>query len=395
MFSCYNLSAMNWLIITVLIFAQQPVKTPESQGGAERNNAKSARVDKADHDSHGNTTQPTPISPPPTVGPEAKGNPGTAANAAAASNQQTNEEDRAIQRKLEWFTGILAAVGFLQLVVMFLTWLVYRRQAGEMRRSRHEMRRQRHVMYRQYRVMRDQIAQMESAGKQTAELINQASTQSGLMALAGTHTETLAAQAEKQSKLTQRQLDLANRPWICIDSVTAASDFTFRDSGDAVIFVAYQIRNVGHSVAQHLQPWVEPIITGITDPREVKDRISTQLRKPIDSAFDHGQLIFPGQVLVNTYPVLIRKEVLEDAIKNSPFKETEDKRMPCLGLELFICFDYQSTLDQTVHHQTQSMYTISRPGPNGMAMGTFFPSQKVYKANEIVMGYKGYGAYAD
>lgn len=386
---------MKWLIITVIVLAQQPVKAPESKGTTEANHAQSTAGAKKTETNQTQSARSAPSPAQTAVVAEAQRNTAAASNHTTTQSQQTSDEDRATQRKLTWFTGVLAGVGIAQLVVMFLTWLVYKRQAGEMRRSRHEMRRQRHVMYRQYRVMRDQIAQMEAAGKQTAELINQAATQSGLMALAGTHTETLAAQAEKQSKLTQRQLDLANRPWICIDSVTAASDFTFRDSGDAVIFVAYQIRNVGHSVAQHLQPWVEPIITGITDPREVKDRISTQLRKPIDSAFDHGQLIFPSQVLVNTYPVLIRKEVLEDAIKNSPFKEPEDKRMPCLGLELFICFDYQSTLDQTVHHQTQSMYAISHPGPNGMAMGTFFPSQKIYKANEMVMGYKGYGAYAD
>src|SRR5579862_8015639 len=33
----------------------------------------------------------------------------------------------------------------------------------------------------------------------------------------GTHTETLAQQAVRQSDLTQRQFNLANRPWISID----------------------------------------------------------------------------------------------------------------------------------------------------------------------------------
>jgi hypothetical protein len=205
----------------------------------------------------------------------------------------------------------------------------------------------------------------------------------------------LAAQAVKQSSLTQRQLDLANRPWICIDSVTPASDLTFKDSGEAVIFLAYQIRNVGHSVAQHLQPWIEPIITGIHNPVEVMARISAQLKKPIDSAFDHGKVIFPSQVIVDTYPVLIRKEIVDDAIANSPFKEQGDKRVPCFGLELFVCFDYQSTLAPTIHHQTQSMFMLSRADPRGFAMGTFYPSQRVYRANEISVGYKGYGAHAD
>jgi flagellar biogenesis protein FliO len=51
---------------------------------------------------------------------------------------KTSDEELGIQQKLTWFTGVLAGVGVLQLVVMFLTWLVYRRQAHEMRRQRHE-----------------------------------------------------------------------------------------------------------------------------------------------------------------------------------------------------------------------------------------------------------------
>jgi hypothetical protein len=382
---------MKWLILAVILIAQQPAKAPEGKRTAESDGAQSGAHTKTGESKQSPSPQPTPGPTQPTVGTENERRGSTAANHLGAGNQQTSDEDRATQRKLTWFTEVLALVGVLQLVIMFFTLRVYTRQAREMRRSRHEMRRQRHVMFGQYRAMRDQIAQMEQAGRQTGELIAQASTQSGLLALAGTHTETLAAQAVKQSSLTQRQLDLANRPWICIDSVTPASDMTFKDSGEAVIFLTYQLRNVGHSVAQHLQPWFEAIITGIHNPVEVRDRISAQLKKPINSAFDHGKLIFPSQVIVDAYPVLIRKEVIQDAIKNSPFKQADDKRMPCFGLELFVCFDYQSTLDPAIHHQTQSMYILAHSGPGG---GAFYPSQRVYKANEIRVAYKGHGAYA-
>jgi hypothetical protein len=210
----------------------------------------------------------------------------------------------------------------------------------------------------------------------------------------GKHTETLAQQAVKQSNLTQRQLDLTNRPWVCLDSIIPASDFTFKDSGEAVIFFRYQIRNVGHSVAQHLHLWIEPIVTGVHNPVEVKERISALLRKPIDSVFDHGKLIFPSQIIVDNYPVLIRKEVVDAAVKNSQFKDG-DKQLPCFGFELFVCFDYQSTLDATIHHQTQSMYILAHADPRGFSSGAFYPSQRVYRAAEMSVGYKGYGAYAD
>jgi hypothetical protein len=363
---------MQWLvIIAILVLTQQPAKVPQGDGTAESDSAQSAAHAKR------TASNPTPSAQSAPVPTQAPASTATTNDRAGTSSQHTPDEARATQRKLTWFTGVLAVVGVLQLAVMFVTWLVYKRQAREMRRSRHEMRRQRHVMFDQYKAMRGQMAQMEEAARQTEELIKQASTQSGLMALAGTHTEQLAQQAVKQSSLTQRQLDLANRPWICLDSIAAASDLVFKDSGEAVIFFNYQLRNVGHSVAQHLQPWIEPIIVGIDDPREVKDRISAQLKKPIDSSFDHGKLIFPSQIIVDAYPVLIRKEVVENAIKNSPFKGEGDKAMPCLSLELFVCFDYQSTLDATVHHQTQSMCILTHPGPSGLAMGTFYPTQKI------------------
>lgn len=317
-----------------------------------------------------------------------------------------SSDDIEIQRQLAKYTRNLVWVGIGQAVVLAGTLLVIWRQANLMKthaahlKSLADAAESNNIAAGgQLKAMQDQLGQMESSGKQTDKMIEHASqqvaaikSQAELMKSAGTHTETLAAQAVKQSDLTQRQLDLANRPWICIDSVTPASDLTFKDSGEAVIFFAYQIRNVGHSVAQHLQPWVEPIITGINDPLEVKERISTQLRKPIDSAFDHGKLIFPGQIIVDTYPVLIRKEAVDSAIANSPFMGADNNPMPCFGFELFVCFDYQSTLDPTIHHQTQSMFILTHAG---LRNGVFYPSQRAYRANEIRVGYKGYGAYAD
>jgi hypothetical protein len=282
-------------------------------------------------------------------------------------------------------TIALVIVGIVGTVVALITLFHIKRQADTLD---------------EHKTKFDELAKAANSNAQASILqvqamqgqITEMSIQSGLMEAGGKHTERLAQQAVKQSGLTQRQLDLANRPWVCIDSVTPASDLTFRDSGDAVLFFAYQLRNVGHSVAQHLQPWFEPVINGIHDPLEVRDRISAQLKRPVDSAFDHGKLIFPSQTIVDKYPVLIRKEVLEKAIQNSPYKVSDIERMPCIGVELFVCFDYQSTLDSTVHHQTQNMYILTHIGPRD---GVFFPSQKVYKVNELRVGYKGYGAYAD
>jgi hypothetical protein len=381
---------MKWLVFAIVILAQQPAKAPEGKGTAESNSAQSAAHAKSTKNKQTPSAQSPPASKQTPVVMESQRSSTTATNHTETSSQQTSDEDRATQRKLTWFTGVLAGVGVLQLLVMFLTWLVYKRQAGEMRRSRHEMRRQRHVMFGQYKAMRDQIAQMEEAGKQTGELIKHASTQSGLMALAGTHTEKLSQQAVRQSDLTQRQFDLANRPWISIDVVKAASNLEFRENGDVLIFFIYQIRNVGHSVAQHISPWIEPIITGVDNPVEVRARISEQLKRPIDSYFDHGKLIFPNQVITDRYPVMIRPEKLVQALEKSPFKDRDQSVIRAIGLEIFVCFDYQSTVDPSRHHQTQSMYLLSYRG-NGM----FLPSQKSYGMDGLGLVFKGFGAYAD
>jgi hypothetical protein len=381
---------MKWLMLAIIIVTQQPAKSPEDKRTAESNSAQSAAHTKSTKSKQSPPAQSTPSAAQTPVAMEGQRSGAAASDHANPSSQQTVDEGRATQRKLTWFTGVLAGVGVLQLVVMFLTWLVYKRQAREMRRSRHEMRRQRHVMFGQYKAMRDQITQMEEAGRQTGELIKQSSTQSGLMALAGTHTEQLAQQAVRQSDLTQRQFDLANRPWICIDVVKAASNLEFRENGDVVILFGYQIRNVGHSVAQHISPWIEPIIVTVDNPVEIRARISEQLKKPIDSYFDHGKLIFPNEVITDRYPVMIRPEKLAQALDKSPFKDRDGGVVRAIGLEIFVCFDYQSTVDPSKHHQTQSMYLLSYRG-NGM----FLQSQKTYGMDGLSLAFKGFGAYAD
>lgn len=117
---------MKWLLLAVLIFAQQPANAPKSSPAAESNNANSvSRTQKT----NGNQRQPAQDQP------EIHNGATAASNQTATSSPKVSDEDRATQRKLIWFTGVLAGVGVLQLFVMFLTWLVYRRQATIMTRQ--------------------------------------------------------------------------------------------------------------------------------------------------------------------------------------------------------------------------------------------------------------------
>jgi len=65
------------------------------------------------------------------------------------SNENHSSSDIDIQRKIEVFTGLLVVVGFLQVGVMVLQWLMYRRQAKIMAHQAHEMTQQRVTMHGQ------------------------------------------------------------------------------------------------------------------------------------------------------------------------------------------------------------------------------------------------------
>jgi len=153
---------MQWLvIIAMLVLTQQPAKAPQGDGTAESNSTQSAAPRQKRQNNPTPSAQSVPVPTQTPIAMESQRSGATANNHAGTSSQQTSDEDRATQRKLTWFTEVLAAVGVLQLVVMFLTWLVYRRQAREMRRQRYEMRRQRHVMFRQWKAMGEQAKLMK------------------------------------------------------------------------------------------------------------------------------------------------------------------------------------------------------------------------------------------
>jgi len=119
------------LAIIAVALAIQPIKGPKeertSEGGGTKNAATSEHSNKSQEPSH-------PTSAPITS---------QVSSERSKSSTDHDANDVNIQRNIEIFTGVLAGVGVLQLVVMFLTWLIYRRQAREMRRQRHEMVRQR------------------------------------------------------------------------------------------------------------------------------------------------------------------------------------------------------------------------------------------------------------
>jgi hypothetical protein len=280
------------------------------------------------------------------------------------------------------FTGVLIVVGIIGVRAAYKT-------LGEMKA-------QRVAMQGQLAAMQGQLGQMESAGKQTDKIIEHASKQViaaegqvELMKASGTHTEQLAQQAVKQSDLTQRQLELTHRPWIAIEAVSPASDLVFDQRG-AVLMLNIQIRNVGNSIAKHVISFVDYAVAGVTQMPEIIAKVTAILKKPIDPNLDHGKLLFPGQADISQIPIIILPKYIDEALKSGHFKDQRG-----ISFDLLVCFDYQSTIDPGIHHQTRCTFGVANTPPGGgPLMGIFLPS-KVYPAQQMVIFYRGFGAHAD
>jgi hypothetical protein len=206
----------------------------------------------------------------------------------------------------------------------------------------------------------------------------------------GKHTETLALQAVRQSDLTQRQLELTHRPWIAIEAVLPASDLMFDERG-GVLTLSIQVRNVGNSIAKHVLSFVDYAVSGITQMPEVTARVTAILKQPTDPERDHGKLLFPGQADISQIPIIILPKYIDQALKSGHFKDQKG-----IAFDLLVCFDYQSTIDPGIHHQTRCTFGVAKtPSGGGPLMGIFVPSARVYPAQQIVIFYRGFGAHVD
>jgi hypothetical protein len=217
---------MKWLVIAIIVFAQQPVKAPPHKRATEANRTESTQHTKDAKDNQTQPPKPTPTAPQPSIVPESQRNATAGNDHTRQGDKQTSEEDSSTQRKLTWFTGVLASVGVLQLVVMFLTWLVYRRQAQEMRRQRHEMRRQRHVMLRQWKSMREQAVLMETNATVMDGQLKQMQKQAIEMEKQTGHLEGSVAAAQASAEVAKLSADFAARvsiPTLVIEKFESAN----------------------------------------------------------------------------------------------------------------------------------------------------------------------------
>lgn len=219
---------MKWLLIAVLVLAQQPAEAPKDKGATEATRAESATRTLGPETNQVRSAQPTPTPAQASVEVENQGNAAAANGHTETSNRQTYDEDRVTQRKLTWFTGALAALGFLQLVVMFLTWLVYRRQAGIMEQ-------QRATMQSQWATMQGQLAQMEASGEQTNKLV----------AHSGNQAEALAQAAEIAITQTRATINLVEAAQKSAEAAKISADLAARVSIPTLVVEKFEVGETG------------------------------------------------------------------------------------------------------------------------------------------------------
>src|SRR5882672_7531489 len=107
---------MKWLIITVLVLAQQPTKPPRREGTAKSNSAQIANQADTSQTQQkpAASAAPTDQSTNATVVPKYQASTPTEDRERNEAEHKAHEEDVKIQQKIVWFTGALVIVGFLQ-----------------------------------------------------------------------------------------------------------------------------------------------------------------------------------------------------------------------------------------------------------------------------------------
>jgi hypothetical protein len=255
-FLCYTYAVVFAATIVALALSFQPFQSPKEKGTSEGGSAQNAATTEHTNKLH---EPPHPASAMITSQPPAQ-----------PSNTSTGQDanDVNIQGHMEIFTVVLAVVGVLQLVVMFLTWLVYRRQAGIMDQQRETMR-------SQWTTMEGQLAQMEASGRQTDQLIQHAEKNAEAV-----KAGAAAARDNAQAALLNAQaLINAERPWIVIDPIHSAGRRTY----------TFFVYNFGRTPAEIIATYTK---TAVVDD---ENEVPILVRESLKGHLVHRELLIPLQ----------------------------------------------------------------------------------------------------
>src|SRR5260370_30463537 len=125
-------------------------------------------------------------------------------------------------------------------------------------------------------------------------------------------------QASRQADLIQKQLEFSERPWIAVD-IAPASQLIVNERG-ATLMLNVTMKNVGHSVARYFSLWTEFVVAGVHDLNQVQEKLSNIMKDPVNAKRDYGWLLFPGQSVTESRPVIAALKDIEQALETGRFK---------------------------------------------------------------------------
>lgn len=228
---------MKWLIIAVLIFAQQPTKQPASKSALPE--GKTAQVGKQ------------------SVAKENDNQPAKQPPSSPTNNQQPADQlktatsnDAKIQGNIETLTALLVIVGFLQFCALIGQVVIYCRQAKIMALQAHEMKRSR----------REMSLQRQEMALQRGEMALQRST-----------------------------MQTAERAWV-VEEIKFPDEIPRQDFGK-ILFVVFTIKNIGKQPAI-IRTVRSRFHTSQNLPERPEYRVADSGK---DSVGEYGRLIAPRE----------------------------------------------------------------------------------------------------
>jgi hypothetical protein len=188
--------------------------------------------------------------------------------------------------------------------------------------------------------------------------------------------------AKSTAEATARQLELAQRPWISIDTFIE-SPLTFTPEGSAKVSVNFVIRNVGNTPAKALS--VEPKISiasqGEQDPVVQRSKVCEENRN--QGAGADGTL-FPKVEFTKSVTFLgDAKDIVKESQRTGSFSPV-----------VIVCASYQSTFDDSARYTTGVIYYLRRIDPSHPGVYLRMIDGEEVPRQLLVLNYDPIGAVA-
>jgi hypothetical protein len=165
-------------------------------------------------------------------------------------------------------------------------------------------------------------------------------------------TQQAANAARSTAEVTARQIELAQRPWISIDTLIV-SPLTFTPGGAAQVTLKFAIRNVGSTPAKGLSVQPEMYIASRDKQDPVMERSKVCEQNRTREAGADGILFPKGEFTKFVTFYGDAKDIVEESNRTGSFSPA-----------VIVCANYRSTFDDRARYTTGIIYYLRRIDPS-------------------------------